>query len=446
MALVWAVFPGFPENVPFLGGVNLILMAVAGGLFCQYLRKILNFPIGISIFLTAFIWMSAHLWRIAAIPLSEPLFLVGLILALWAGGRMETKRGAGGVFLFMLAASFAVYARTLGVAVLLAGAVTLFLGGRRKAASGVMVGGAFLLAPWMVWSSRATQAIPASLRDILGSYGGWLAQQIREDPLGFLHFMGRNAVHLTTRTLSLLTPGVTGPALFLGLILLPAILLGLWELFQRSRLLPLTLFFSMGILLIWPFQEIRLLVPFQPILVLAVAMGLWRLMDMPGLPRRFRIPLSGLALGWALLFSSVSIFRLAGGWTTAGYRVRSEALLDATRAVTEKTPLNAVVGAPELWAGLHLYTGRSVVPSARFRPLAVESPVYGTPQEQYEIWIGAGVTHVLVEHGGQVHGDALDRIDALCPAGSVQVLDSQPGRYLVRLAWDSACQERVLSN
>ncbi len=446
LALVWRVFPAFPENVPLLGGVNVVLMAVAGGIFSLYLRKVLGIPLRFSLFLTAFIWMSAHLWRIAAVPLSEPLFLVGLILALWAGGRMEAKRGPGGVVLFLLAASVAVYARTLGVAVLGAGVVTLFLAGRRKASLGALAGSMLLLAPWTLWSVRANRAIPPTLQDILGSYGGWLTDQIREQPLGFLEFVGRNALHLTARALSLLVPGVTGPALFLGLILFPILLLGLWELFQRSKILPLTFLFSLGILLIWPFQEIRLLVPFQPILFLAVAMGFWRLVESSVLPRRLRIPTSGIALGWVLLFLSVSIVRLAGGWTMEAYRIRSEALLDAARAVTENTPLDAVVGAPELWAGLHLHTGRSVVPSARFRPLVAGGLVSGTPEEQYEIWIASGVTHILVEHGGLVHGDALDRIDALCPAGSVQLLDSQPGRYLVGLGWDAACQELVLAN
>lgn len=446
LALVWWVFPSFPENIPVLGGVNVVLMAVAGGLFSVYLRKVLGIPYRFSLFLTAFFWLSAHLWRIAAVPLSEPLFLVGLILALGAGGRMESKRGPLGVSLFLLAASVAVFARTLGVAVLGAGVVTLILAGRRKAAAGALAGGGLLLAPWALWSWRATRAIPSTLQDILGSYSGWLIDQIREQPLGFLEFVGGNAIHLGTRTLSLLMPGVTGPALFFGLILFPVLLLGLWELYCRSKLLPLTLLFSLGILLIWPFQEIRLLVPFQPILFLAVAMGFWRILESSGLPRRLRIPTSGLALAWVLIFLSVSIVRLAGGWTTEAYRIRSEALLSATRAVTEKTPLDAVVGAPELWAGLHLFSGRTVVPSARFRPLAAGGFVSGTPQDQYEIWIASGVTHLLVEHGGLVHGDALDRIDALCPAGSVQVLDSQPGRYLVSLGWDAACQEKVLAN
>jgi hypothetical protein len=51
----------------------------------------------------------------------------------------------------------------------------------------------------------------------------------------------------------------------------------------------------------------------------------------------------------------------------------------------------------------------------------------------------------VVEHGGEVHGDALDRIDALCPPGTVQLLDNQPGQFLVGLNWDAACQERVLA-
>jgi len=162
------------------------------------------------------------------------------------------------------------------------------------------------------------------------------------------------------------------------------------------------------------------------------------------LPAGIRASVSVVALGWVVFFASVSIFRLSTGWSVEPYRVRSGALMDAVRAVAEKTPPEAVVGAPELWPGIHLYTGRAVVPSARFRPFSGEDPVEGTPEQQYEIWIESGVTHILVEHGGRVHGAALDRLDALCPPGTVQVLDSQPGQFLVFLAWDSACQERVL--
>ena len=54
------------------------------------------------------------------------------------------------------------------------------------------------------------------------------------------------------------------------------------------------------------------------------------------------------------------------------------------------------------------------------------------------------MTHILVEHGGQVHGPAIDRIDSLCEPGTVEVLDTKPGRFLVALNWGEECQRRVL--
>ncbi len=444
LSLVWLLFPSFPENVPLFGGLNLVLTALAAGVFSVYLKKILGLSAPSALSLTALIWISAHLWRVASVPLSEPLFLLGILAALWAGGRMEAKGGIGPVVLFLLAGGGALYARTLGVAVLVAGVVSLLLGGRRKAAGWTAFGTLALLLPWTYWSGRAADSIPEPLLDTLGPYGGWLMGQLLQQPWEFVQFVAANAGHLLSRIATLLLPGVPGPSLLLGLVVAPVFLLGLGELFKRSRILPLTLCLSLGILLLWPFQEIRLLVPFQPVLMLCVVMGFRRLVYSMSLPSRLRVPVAVVALAWVALFASVSIFRLSSGWSVEPYRIRSAALLDAVRAVEENTPPDAVVGAPELWAGIHLYTGRAVVPSARFRPLAAGGPVEGSPEQQYAIWIGSGLTHVLVEHGGRVHGPALDRVDALCPPGTVQLLDSQPGRFLVALAWDSACQELVI--
>lgn len=444
LSLIWRLFPSFPENVPLLGGLNIVVTALAGAVFLTYLRKILKLTAPLALSVTALIWISAHLWRVASIPLSEPIFLLGLLLALWAGGRMESKIGPGPIVLFLLVGGCALYARTLGIGVLVAGVVTLLLKNRNRAALWTALGTVALLLPWILWSSRAADSIPEPLLDTLGPYGGWLMGQILHQPWDFAVFVFANAGHLLARTIALLLPGIPGPPLLLALVVLPVLYIGLGYLFKRSRILVLTLGLSYGVLLVWPFQEIRLLVPFQPILMLSMVMGFWRLMYSMSLPFRLRVPVAAVALAWVVPFASVSIFRLSSGWSVEPYRIRSAALMDAVRAVEENTPPDAVVGAPELWPGIHLFTGRAVVPSARFRPLAGGEPAEGTPEQQYEIWIGSGVTHILVEHGGRVHGAALDRVDALCPAGTVQLLDSQPGQFLVALVWDSACQERVL--
>jgi hypothetical protein len=445
LGLVWVIFPSFPENSSVLGSVNLVLTAMAGGAFFLYLRKVLELSPGFALLVTSLGWVSAHLWRTAAIPLSEPVFLFLLLLALWAGGRMETKAGKGRVWLFLLLGGLTVYARTLGVAVLLAAVVSSLLGGRRREAAWVAVGSTVLLAPWMLWSGWATETIPESLLDILGPYGSWLVSQMVGDPAGFAVFAWSNLGHLLARIVTLTLPGVPGPQLLYGLLISPLLLLGLWELFRRSRMLPLTLLFSLGILLVWPYREIRLLVPFQPLLFLTLAMGVRRLLPGPGGVSWLKRPALAVAGAWCLLFLSISGWRLATGWALDSYRIRSAALMDAVRAVDENTPPDAVVGAPELWAGIHLFTGREVVPSAPFRPLAENTPIYGTPEQQYELWIQSGMTHLLAEHGGRVHGAALDRMEAQCPPGAIRVLDTQLGRVLLALGWDEACQERLLA-
>ncbi|MBT8395553.1 MAG: hypothetical protein HKO65_04515 [Gemmatimonadetes bacterium] len=444
LAVVWLIFPSFPENVSILGSVNIVLTAIAGGVFFLYLRSVLGLSDRFALFSTGLIWISAHLWRAASVPLSEPLFLLLLLLALWAGGRMESRKGSAPVLWFLLAGGLAVYARTLGVGLFAAGVISLFMRWRRRDALLLGLGAVGCLLPWVVWSGWAAASIPEPFRDVLGPYGGWLVAQVRQDPTGFMQFALANAGHLLARTVTLNLPGIPGPQLLYGLVMAPIALLGLWEIFRRSRVLALTLVFSLGILMIWPFQEIRLLVPFQPLLILSLIMGMWRLLKKTGGFPLAKGALSVAAVSWVLLFSGMSLYRLSTGWTSASYRIRAEALLDAVRAVNENTPTAAVVGAPEMWAGLNLFTGRTTLPSARFRPLSGNEPIYGTPQQQYQTWIQGGVSHVLVEHGGQVHGAALDRIDALCPPGTIQVLDIQPGRILVGLHWDGACQQDVL--
>jgi hypothetical protein len=271
-------------------------------------------------------------------------------------------------------------------------------------------------------------------------------EEVARDPRAYLAFLPANALSLAARVLSLLLPGVTGGALWMGILLLPVLALGFWSLGKRSPTLPLTLILGLGVLLLWPFGDIRLLLPFQPFLILGLIQGFRVLLT--GEARAWGGHALPLLMGgvWVALFLSVSLFRLGSGWTGENYRVRSEVLAEAARAVRDHTPEDAVVGAPELWSGIHLFTGRRVSPSAPFRPLADSGKIWGDPQEQYRLWLAAGLTHILVEHGGEIHGEALDRVDALCPPGTVQLLDARPGQFLVQLNWDQECQERVLGS
>jgi hypothetical protein len=445
LALVWSVAPSFPENATLLSGVNLLLMAVGGGLFVAYVTRVFRLPLPVVLAASGLAWLSPGLWRLAMVPLSEPLFLCLLVSALWAAARLERKGGMGALVLFLIALSALLLTRSIGVVVLVgAGGSLLF---RKRIRDGVLatLGGVALTLPWSLWSGKAAGAIPGPLQDTLGPYGGWLARQLTQDPGAYLAFLPGNALHLLGRVLSLFLPGVAGWPLWLGLLLLPVLGIGLWELGKRSPALPLTLGAALFVLLLWPFQDVRLLLPFQPLLILGAVTGFWTLLSSKEKSLKRRLPGLVVGGGWGVLILALSLFRLGTGWPAESYRVRTEALALAVQAVNEKTPPDAVIGAPELWSGINLFSGREVSPSARFRPLATTGPSWGSPQEQYELWMRVGITHLVVEHGGDVHGEALDRVDALCPPGTVRVLDMQPGQFLVELAWDRECQERVLS-
>lgn len=416
----------------------------ASAAFLLYLQRALGIAPLLAGTVTLIAWISPHLWRVAMIPLSEPLFLLFLLLALWAGARMERRKGWGPLALFLLAAAAASYTRSLGVAVILAGVLSLGSSGRRRASLGVAVGGAALLAPWFLWSHRAAESIPAPLLDTLGPYAGWWGRQALADPAAYLQRTLANASALGREGLSMVLPGANGALLWLGVLLVPPFVLGLIELSRRTRVLGLTLGIASAILLVWPFQAIRLLVPFEPILILVVAVGFRSLWRLSAKRKGSHVGVGILSLAWALLVLSVSGLRLAEGWPGREYRARARALMDAVEAVREETPEDAVVGAPELWAAIHLFTGRLVVPSARFTRGPGGAPTAGTPEEQLELWVESGVTHLILEQGGAIHGAALARLEALCSPGSVEVLDRRPGALLVALNWDSNCRGRAL--
>ena len=182
LAMVWLLFPTFPDNASILSGLNLLIIAGAGGLFAAYLKNALKLRPQIAVLITLLAWISPQMWRVSLLPLSEPLFLLGLVAALWAGARVEEERGGGLVWIFILAGAVAIYARTLGLAVLAAGSLALLVRRRPKAAAGIFLGLVALLLPWALWSRWAAGSIPDVLQDTLGPYGPWLVEQVTRYP------------------------------------------------------------------------------------------------------------------------------------------------------------------------------------------------------------------------------------------------------------------------
>ena len=377
-------------------------------------------------------------------PLSEPLFLLFLILGL--GGARKLEEGGAtlrDLFLFLVLFGSAFLTRTVGLAVALGTVAALALAGAPGRAGLVILGASVLAVPWLVWSSGATGDVPAPMRAVLGPYGGWLLAEALRDPVLYAGLLGDGVVELTRQAGSLLVPRMPAWVRWsLLCALAPALLTGAWSLWRRSRALVLSLSAYVAAVWLWPFRDLRLLAPLLPFATTAVLLGAVTLLTPPPSGRWFRLR-RGLVLPvavWAVAFVGATGWSVWRGEHGARYRVRTETLERAAVAVSRHVPPRAVVGAPEMWAAIHLYTGRTVAPSARFLPLAREGPSWGTPEQQFELWWAAGVEYLLAEHGGGVHGRALQELERRCSGAPVELLELTGSGSLVRLDWDEACR------
>lgn len=456
-ALLGVLWAGLGALVPVTLAaqfLNLAFLLGAGLLLARALRGGAGMGWWAAAGVAGAAFISADVWRMALIPLSEPLFLVlaAGAFAAWDGAtRAGTRRGR-----IVLAAllTAAVLTRSSGVALVVGFAAALAWERRWKALLEVAVPPVLAALAWGGWAARRAEEIPEGLRDILGPYGGWLGGQLADAPGAFAAGLPAHAGGVVTRALALLLPGASGAWLWAAALPLGALgLLGARSLSRRLPPLPWAAAAYLGMLLVWPFVDRRLVAPLHPWLVVLVAAGAleglrWARAsgDDGGRPRgahvRRAAGWTAVAVGtaWAAGLVGVSGVRAAEGWAAAPYRLRAERLATAVAAMERTVPPGAVVGAPEFWAALPLHGAWQGAPSARFTLRAADpgTPVWGTPSQQIELWWSVGADHLLLEQGGRIHGDALNLMEETCP-GAVGILARFPPQMLVRLEWSEAC-------
>lgn len=390
-------------------------------------------------------------WVFALLSLSESLAVLVAIVAVdvaTAAERAPRAQGgraaAGALGLFTVAIHLRSASLPLGPAVALACA----LRGNRRRAVALGLGVVLVTLPWMVLSALRTGRIPSVLRDILGGYGGWWTALALGDPGGFLAGRVRQVGVVAGHLLSVVAPWGRGGAEWVpwgvALLLLALLVPGCVALWRSSRTAALLL---LGLAIqgvFWPFVDRRLLLPLHPWIVLACALGLrhWATVGSGGRRRGRRlVPLVGLLWLVGLAHTLGRAGSTAEGIAGA-LRGREAITGAAVAAVRDWVPPGRVVGAPELWAILHLRTGHPVAPSARFRPGAAGLERAGTPEEQFRLWAVAGFDALVAE--GEVHDEALRVMREACGPGAFTVPAAGPGFRLVRLEWDDACRRRLV--
>jgi hypothetical protein len=335
----------------------------------------------------------------------------------------------------------AVATRSAGLALVVAFGVALGLRSGLRAAVAIVLPAVSAAGAWALWSGARSAEIPEGTRDLLGPYGSWLADQTIAAPTAFLSGLPSHALGVVERVAAIFLPGLSGWPLLVAAVPLAAFAcVGLVRLFGRCP--PIAILFAtyVGMLLLWPYLDRRLVVPIHPIVVTLVALGGLELLGRVG-DKPARKVILAAAVAWVAGYSIATTARIADGWPTAAYRLRAEWLATAVEVLGRTAPADAVVGAPELWAALHLHGGWTVAPSVRFDPRRADpsAPMWGTPAEQLALWRATGIDHIVLEQAGALHGATLDALEERCP-GTVFVLAQMPPLIIVRLQWSPTCE------
>jgi hypothetical protein len=439
VAGLWLIFEdvGAVTLAATLG--NILFLAVAGSLLAWALRVGAGVPRPVALAAGGLAVVSADVLRTSSAMLSEPLFLllVAGCLAVWVAA--EARDGGRDTRLWLVLAALlliAVSTRAAGLALVVGfGLASLLRYGPGRAALVVTPA----LVAWLGWSALAAArgaAIPAELADLLGPYEGWLREQVVNDPVGFANRLPAHLTGVLERAFVLWLPRMDGVWLWVAALPLVGLVVAGWVAARRTWApLAWSALAYLGLLLLWPYLDRRLVVPLHVLTVALMAMGVVWLKER-AVPSWIRPVSLGAAVVWVSFFSVVTAHRIAVQWPTSAYRIRAERMAAGVEALGRIVPPGGVVGAPEFWAGLHLHGGWTVAPSVLFDPAStdVERPSWGTPEEQERLWRDSGIEYLLLEQGGTLHGATLDVIERRCP-GALAVLARMPGMMVVRLPW-----------
>lgn len=434
LALLWLLFGDLATVTLAAGFLNLALVTASGLLLGRILHQRAGVPAVLAALGGILAFASGDVLRHAIVPLSESLFVFLSLLALSAWPKNESTNDFRAVSLTLVALALT---RSAAIAFIAGAGLTLLLQKRWKATLFATGPALATMLIWGAWSRRAAAEIPGGMEDILGPYTGWLSGQLLDSPAAFLGGLPSHAFAVLERVAVLALPRTSGGLLLiLGLLVAPLLVLGMRRIARDLPVFVACAALYFGLLLAWPYADRRLVVPLHPLVTGAIIAGGWACAR-EWRTVRWKALLTAGAAAWILGYSAMSALRIADGWPSAAFVIRTGQLAPALEALERIAPPDAIVGAPELWPALALHGGWSVIPSARFRPAASDSlqPVWGSPDDQIALWRSARMTHLVLEQGGMIHGAALDSLQARCP-GSVGVVAAFPPQQLVRLDWD----------
>ncbi len=424
LAALWTLWPHFPANVALFRAANVVLMAIFAALTVGHLGERVLGTRWAGATVVALAAIALPLVTVATVLFAEPLFLALAAGACWvaeAASRAGSRRGALVAVLAGVLAGAAALTRSIGIALVLGIAVTLFLAHRPRAGLIVAAVAAAILAPWSAWVAAHHHELDSAIASGYGTYGDLLRQS------GWGWLSPRSFADVAGPLGTIALPPLPGLRALLAIPACALLLAGIVRLVREIPALGWTLVFYLGIVLVWPYGPDRFLWAALPWLAVAFVLGTeaaWRRSAEAGVAagRVMRAAAAAGALGVAIGFGFFQVRGYVNGWATSTQRGISATMSTILPWIRERTEPDAVI-ASEDEALIWLYTGRRAVPNYLWRVRGRSAEGLGA--DSLRAWLDRNGADYLVLTGPR--SDPAAAVDAL--------MGSRPGYLEMYQVW-----------
>jgi hypothetical protein len=274
LAVVWKLFPEFPQNLFWLKLVPFACTLVWGALACWLFREKTG-SARVAMALTG--WMAASPWVLflGTALLSETLFAALMTGALVLLGRLE--RGRGGwtaVAGVAVLSSGAFLTRTVGITLIVVGGLVLSMQGRWRQVAAFALICAALCGPWIWWQTQQhSDALDHEPYYSRANYGSWNIL-LRFTTAEKAQILSQNLLGAVLAPAALVGVPATGGGAMLALALAALIVTGFAaSLAWRPAALEIFVLLYCAVVVSWAWPPVRFVAPLLPVLLLYAYRG-----------------------------------------------------------------------------------------------------------------------------------------------------------------------------
>ncbi len=280
LSLIWKIWPSFPENLLAMQGLSLLAGAATVALAYLYLVRFGYASRRVALVSGLFCATSAFFLYFSTLTLSETPYALISILALWAierQTRLPHEKSSSQIALGLLLA-LPFLTRVIGLVLVPAGLLTLYLSGRRI--RWVSLGAAFIVLPWILWMLVGAKWAQNQVNAYYTNYVSWWSS------FGLLSLTKLFLVNLIYMTASFATIGLSlfdkmvqrfGIPIFILCIYIGLItLIGIIRRSKAQQILPYYLLGYLCVVVVWPWPPQRFIIPILPFLLTFLFREFWQ--------------------------------------------------------------------------------------------------------------------------------------------------------------------------